>query len=154
MMKVVVDYADKDLELEMYKKHNVWFDDIKIDKILSKKDIKDIWKLLDEIYVSDNIYKYVADIIDSTRNPENYWNLSQIKKYLSYWISPRWGLSLISAAKSLALLNNRTFVIPEDIKKLASRVLSHRLVLNYEAVTDWITNEKMIDVILKNIKIS
>ncbi|MDQ7009764.1 MAG: AAA family ATPase [Candidatus Gracilibacteria bacterium] len=153
MMKVSVGYSDKETELEMYKKINSDFDDIKIKKILNKKDIKDIQKLLKEIYVSDNIFKYVTDIIDSTRNPENYGNLEQIKKYLSYGISPRGGIFLISAAKVVALLNKRTFVIPEDIKKIATNVLSHRLVLNYEAISDDITNEKIIDVILKNIKV-
>ena len=153
MIKVSVDYATKNHEIEMYKKVTGDFEDIKINKILNKKEIKEIQNLLKEIYVSENIFKYVWDIIDSTRNPENYWKLSQIKKYLSYGISPRWWISLIQAAKVVALLDKRSFVIPEDIKKVAQNVLAHRLVLTYEAISDEITNEKIIDVILKNIKV-
>jgi MoxR-like ATPase len=44
-------------------------------------------------------------------------------------------------------------VIPEDIKKIAKSVLSHRLVLNYEAISDWITGEKIIEDILKSVKV-
>jgi len=58
--------------MEMYKKLNSDFEDIKINKVLNKKDLKEIQNLLKDIHVSENIYKYVTDIIDSTRNPENY----------------------------------------------------------------------------------
>ncbi len=152
MMKINVEYPSKDKEKEMYKKVEWDFEDIKINKILDKKDIKEIWEILKEIYVSDNIFEYVTQIIDSTRNPWKY-NLWDLEKYISYWISPRWWLSLISWAKVLAFLNNRTFVIPEDIKYLAKKVLAHRLVLNYEAVVDEVNNEKIIEKILENVKV-
>ena len=149
MMKVNVDYADKQTEKEMYKKLNNNFEKIKINKILNKKDIKEISKILSEIYVSDNIYDYVANIIEETRNSKN----PKIKQFISYWISPRWGLALISWAKVLALMEWRTFVIPEDIKNIAKNVLSHRLVLNYEAVVNEVNSEKIIDYILENVKV-
>ena len=149
MMKVNVDYADKQTEKEMYKKLNNNFEKIKINKILNKKDIKEIEKILSEIYVSDNIYDYVANIIEETRNSKN----PKIKQFISYWISPRWGLALISWAKVLALMEWRTFVIPEDIKNIAKNVLSHRLVLNYEAVVNEVNSEKIIDYILENVKV-
>jgi len=80
MMKVNVDYADKQAEKEMYKKLNNDFEKIKINKILNKKDIKEISKILSEIYVSDNIYDYVANIIEETRNSKN----PKIKQFISY----------------------------------------------------------------------
>jgi len=80
MMKVNVDYADKQTEKEMYKKLNNNFEKIKINKILNKKDIKEISKILSEIYVSDNIYDYVANIIEETRNSKN----PKIKQFISY----------------------------------------------------------------------
>jgi len=56
----------------MYKKLNQGFDNIKINKILNKEDIINLQNVLDNIYVSDNIYEYVTDIIESTRNPDKY----------------------------------------------------------------------------------
>jgi len=83
LLKVNVDYASKEDEMNMYKKLNDNFDKIKINKILNKKEILEIQNLLEEIHVSDNIFEYVTDIVESTRNPEKY-NLKDIKKYLSY----------------------------------------------------------------------
>ena len=147
MFKIDVDYPTKGQEIDMYKKLNSNFDDIKINKVLHKKEILEIQKVLEEIYVSNNIYEYVSDIIESTRNPENYW-LWEIKKYLTYWVSPRWGLSLISWAKVLALMDARSYVIPEDIKKIAKNVLWHRLALNYEAIANDIDVNDIVKIIM------
>ncbi len=149
MMKVNVDYVKKENEKEMYKKINSWYDDIKINKVLSKKEIKDIQSILNDIYVSDSIYDYVADLIDVTRNGDIKW----VSEYISYWISPRWWLSLISWAKVLALMDWRTFVIPEDVKNIAKSVLAHRLVLNYDAVVNDITSDDIVQKILDSVKI-
>lgn len=152
MLKVNLSYTTKDQEMEMYKKINEAFEKIKINKVFTKKNISETQKILNNIYVSDNIYKYVSDIIESTRNPEEY-ELEYLKPYLTYWVSPRWWLSLISGAKVLALLEWRSFVIPEDIKDIAKKVLSHRLVLSYEAVANDISSEYVIEKILSSVKV-
>ncbi len=152
MMKVNVEYGSKENEIEMYKKLNNDYENIKVNKILNKKQIKEIQSLLSEIYVSDNIYEYVSDIIEATRTPEKY-GLENIWEYLSYGISPRWGLSFIAWAKVLALMDSRSFVTPEDIKQIAMNVLSHRLSLNYEAVVNDVTNIDIIKQILDGVKV-
>ncbi|MDD2871031.1 MAG: AAA family ATPase [Candidatus Gracilibacteria bacterium] len=152
MLKIDVDYPTKAQELDMYKKLNNKYDDIKINKVLHKKDILEIQKVLEDIYISDNIYEYVSEVIESTRNPEKY-GLGKLKDYLSYGISPRGGLSLISGAKVLALMDARSYVIPEDIKKIAKNVLSHRLVLNYEAVANDVKVDDIVKIIMNGIKV-
>jgi len=147
MMKVNVDYTSKEDEKKMYKKLNDNFDNINLQKVLNKKEINDIHSILQDIYISDNIFEYVSDLIESTRNPDKY-GLSNASKYLNYWVSPRGGLALLSGAKVLALMDARSFVTPEDIKKIAKSVLSHRLVLNYEAIVNDITESNIIDEIL------
>jgi len=72
MMKVNVDYSSKEEEMQMYKKLNDNFENIKINKVLNKKQIKEIQVVLKDVYVSDNIYEYVTDIIESTRNPDRH----------------------------------------------------------------------------------
>ena len=108
--------------------------------------------MLKNIYISDKIYDYVARIIDASRNPEDY-NLDNLKNYIQYGISPRWGISLISAAKVNALLSWRDFVLPEDIKKWANKTLSHRLVLSYDAIADNFWEKDVINRILDNVEI-
>lgn len=151
MLKVKVSYPSYDEEKQMYKRIISWSKVI-INKILSKKDIFEIQNTIDDIYVSDAIYEFVTNIINATRYPENY-NLENLKKYIQFWVSPRWGLALISWAKVVALMNWRSYVIPEDIKFLANKALSHRIVLSYEAIADDITNDYIIDSILKNIDV-
>jgi len=152
MMKIKVAYTSKEDEKKMYKRLNDDFENIKLNKVLNKKEINEIHSILKDIYVSDNIFEYVSDIIESSRNPDKYW-LSNISKYLSYGISPRWWLALISGAKVLALMDSRSFVIPEDIKKIAHFVLSHRLILNYEAIVNDITEDYIVDEILSWVKV-
>jgi len=152
MIKVDVDYQDEETEKEIYKKLNTDFYDVKIEKVLNKDDIFEIQNIVKEIYISENIYDYVTRIIWATRKPEKYW-LENIKKYLNYGISPRWGISLLSGAKVLALMNNRDFVLPEDVKTLAVKTLAHRLSLSYEAIADGISEKQIIEMILDKVPV-
>lgn len=152
MLKVNVDYADKNTEKEMYKKLNSDYENIKINKILDKSEVLKITWIVDKIHVSDAIFDYVSDIVDATRNPEKYW-LNEIWEFLTYWISPRWWISLINSAKANALIEWRSFVIPEDIKKVWVSVLTHRLVLSYEAVANEISAEDIVKKIFDKIEI-
>ena len=152
MMKTDVDYAEKEIEKEIYKKLNTDFYTTKVEKILTKEDVLNMQNILWKIYVSDNIYDYVSSIIDATRHPEKY-NLKEIKKYIQYGISPRWGISLIDGAKVLAGINGRDFVLPEDIKQLTEKTLAHRLVLTYEALADNISEKEIINKIVNKIAV-
>lgn len=151
-IKVKVDYPSFEQEKEMYK--NVVYDDKKeVSKILSKQDIFHLQDLVEKIYISDAIFDYVSKIVDATRNPENYW-LKDFKKYINFWVSPRWWISTLRAAKALALIEWRSFVIPEDIKKLVKNTLCHRLILSYEAIVDEIDEEYIIEQIVSKITVS
>ena len=151
-MKVKVDYPSFEQEKEMYK--NVVYDDKKeVSKILSKQDIFHLQDLVEKIYISDAIFDYVSKIVDVTRNPENYW-LKDLKKYINFWVSPRWWISTLRAAKALTLIEWRSFVIPEDIKKLVKNTLCHRLILSYEAIVDEIDEEYIIEQIISKITVS
>lgn len=150
MMKINVSYNKKQDEFEMYKKINNYFSCIDINTIFNKQEILDLQNITQEVYVSDNIFTYVTNIIDATRNPQDY-NISEIKKYLSYWISPRGGISLIQAAKVHALMQGRGFVLPEDIKQMVPYVLYHRCILTYEAIVDNVDVSDIMKKILENI---
>lgn len=151
MLKVKVSYPSLEEEKEIYKK-NLSGEDIKLKKVLKKSEIYWIKDLVNEIFVSDSVFEYVINIIDASRYPEKYW-MKDLKKYITYWASPRAGLALLGGAKVNALLEWRSFVIPEDIKKLALKVLWHRIVLSYEAIADDIDEEYIVTEILKNVRV-
>ena len=151
MLKINVAYPSYDEEKEMYKKM-LSNDKVVINKILDKKDIFFIQNLINNVFISESIFDYVTNIVDCTRNPSKYW-LDEISKYINYWASPRAWLSLLNASRVVALMNERSFVIPEDIKKIASIVLSHRIVLSYESMVDDKSELQIVNKIIESINI-
>lgn len=151
MLKVNVSYPNISEEKTMYKKI-LTMDSQNIEKVMTKKEIFEVQDLVSKIFISDSIIEYVTNIVDATRNPENY-NISNLKKYINFWVSPRAWLALLSSSRVIALMNNRSFVIPEDIKSIAVSCLSHRIVLSYEAMADDITEQEVIKKIIDNINI-
>lgn len=151
MLKVYVDYPSRADEKKVAK-NILQIEETKTKKVISKKELLWLQDLVKEVYVSDNIIDYVSDIIHATRLPEEYW-LENLSKYLKYWVSPRWTISLIFWAKAIAFLAWRAFVIPEDIKEIAVETLAHRLVLTYEAIADEITWNQIIEKIIDSVSV-
>ena len=104
-------------------------------------------KFNEEIYADNVILKYVASIVDATRNPSKYE--LDLENIIEFGASPRASIWLIRAAKANAMINGRGYVIPEDIKEIAHEVLRHRLILTFEAEADEISTDKVIDIILE-----
>lgn len=148
LFKTIVAYPSDLEEIEIMKNNSLNTDLSQIKKVLWKKDILKIQSLISEVFVDQNIYEYIKDIVIYTRNPNN-----EIWKYLFYWASPRASIALLSASKALAFLSDRDFVIPEDIKEIAKQVLRHRLILNYEAIAENIGVDILIERVLNNVKV-
>jgi len=98
------------------------------------------------------LYEYIVDVIDSTRNSERY-NLKKIEKYIEFGASPRASINLSLCSKTLAFFEQRNYVIPEDIKNIAKEILRHRIILTYEAESENISTDEIIEEILLNIKV-
>lgn len=148
LFKTVVSYPSDLEEIEIMKNNSLNTDLSGIKKVLWKKDILKIQSLICEVFVDQNIYEYIKDIVVYTRDSSN-----EIWKYLFYWASPRASIALLSASKALAFLSDRDFVIPEDIKEIAKQVLRHRLILNYEAIAENIGVDTLIERVLNNVKV-
>ncbi len=148
-LKLLIDYPNKEQEKEIINRYTKGIK-IKINKIIDSKKIIEMQNFTEKIYADDKIIDYVVDIIEATRNPEDY-NLD-IDKYIDYGASPRASLWLILTSKANALINGRGYVIPEDIKYMAKDVLRHRIILNYEAEAEDITTDDIINNILETIK--
>ncbi len=151
LLKVKVSYPEKEEEKKMYK-YNLWEDNIEVRKIFKKSEVLDLQKLTKEIFVADSIYDYVSDLVEASRNPAKY-GLWDLEKYINYGVSPRWGLAIIKASKANALINGRSFVLPEDIQYLATKALAHRIVLSYEAIASEIDEYFIINKILEWVRI-
>ncbi len=88
-----------------------------ITPICQLEDIQDLQTQVSNIYIHDDIKQYVINIVQATRNHEQ----------ITLGINPRGLLSLLRLSQAYALINKRTYVVPEDIKLLAKPCLAHRL---------------------------
>lgn len=146
LLKTIVDYPNKQEELQIMKQYSQNISTA-LEKIFDGSEVLEIRKSIQEVWVSESIYDYVADIVFLTRQSEF------TKKYLAIWASPRASISLIKSAKALAYLQGRDFVIPEDIQEMIFPVLRHRIILSYEQVAEWMTTDEVIREILEHVEI-
>ncbi len=114
-----------------------------ISKIVSPADIQHFRSLVQSIIVEPRLIEYIARIINETRN----------NPALYLGASPRASLALLRASKANAAIKGRDFVTPEDIKEMASPVLRHRIILTPEKEMEGITEDELIDSILKSVEV-
>jgi len=115
--------------------------------VASIEDVAFLQALTRRVYLDDSIKQYIIQIIDATRNPVAYIG-PQLAQYITLGASTRGAIALMEAAKAIALINGRDFVIPEDVKNVIYSVLRHRISLNYAAIADNVTSENIINNIL------
>ncbi len=138
MIKVHLGYPSKMDEayiLNLYRQENP-LDELM--PVASKEDIINIQKQVKEIKVNDEINKYIVNIIDATRN----------HKEIVLGGSTRASLALLRVAQATALIKNRNYVIPEDVKENVKLVLSHRIILTNGSIARGIKSENVLEEIL------
>ncbi len=123
MMKLSIGYLDKDEEIRLGKDFLNGKTAETPPPVCKGEDIITLQKKTEEVHVSDSLLEYVQKIIAATRENENF----------VLGASPRAMLVLIRAAQARALIEERDFVKPDDVRKVAINVLHHRLVLTSEA---------------------
>lgn len=141
MSRLSLGYPQFDEEIEIMKRRQTTnpLDDIKA--VLSPEMILQLQKKSDQVFVHDDIYHYIMLIISATRKHEQ----------IEQGVSPRGSLALMKTAKAYAFLNERDYIIPQDIQYVAPMVLAHRLILTYEAKMNKISPYQIIDEIIKKI---
>jgi MoxR-like ATPase len=152
MLKLFVDYLDRNQELEVMRRMSNMDFDYKVQKMLTKADIYGIRNEINKVTISETLERYIIELIFATRRPMEY-GLKDEARYVQFGASPRASINLNLAAKVLAFFDERDFVLPEDIKEVAPDVLNHRIILNYEAEADGISTRQVIDTILKKVAI-
>ncbi len=153
MLKVFLNYLDKDQELEVMRKMSNMDFQYEPKAVLSLQDIQAIRKEINEITISETLERYIIELIFATRNPEDY-GLTKEADYIQFGASPRASIHLNLAAKVMAYLAGRDYVLPEDIKEMTPDVLNHRIILTYEAEADNITSLQIIQTILSSVAIN
>jgi MoxR-like ATPase len=146
MMKVVVDYPTSNEELEILKRMATTTQDNEVACVMQPEAIADARKLIDQIYVDDQIANYIVELVQITRTPEKV--SEELSEFVEYGASPRATLALTLCAKANAFLDGRGYVTPQDVKDLAHDVLRHRIATTYEAEAEGKTPDDVVATIL------
>lgn len=149
LFKVKMEYPSMVEEKEILKRMGTLSVKPKASAVLSGQEILEARKIVNEIYIDDKIIDYILKLIFATREPKEYG--VPIEGLLMFGASPRASLALKMVAKAYAFLAGRAFVTPHDIKKIAHRVLRHRLRRSYEAEAEGLTSDDIIDRILTTV---
>ena len=152
MFKLLVNYPEYKDELTILKQMGKINQNIESNNVINPNLIFQARKLIDKIYISDNIENYIVSIVQSTRRPSDY-GMKDINELITLGASPRATIFLAVAAKANAFLNNRGYVIPDDIRHVGPDILRHRILLSYEAEAEEITTENLINRIFETIPI-
>ncbi len=150
MLKCTIDYPEFEHEREVMRRVATKAPAV-INPVVSLEQILEARELVSQIYLDEKIEKYILDMVFATRYPEKY-GLSELSEYLTFGASPRASINLAIASRAYAFLQNRAFVIPEDVKAVAMDVLRHRIGLSFEAQAEDLTTESLIEKILSKIQ--
>ncbi len=151
MFKLVVSYPNKSEEHAILKRMARTSPSLEVNPVITPEDVKRLRLLADDIYMDEKIEEYIIDIIEATRNPEDY--KLDIKDYIRYGASPRASIFLAIASKANAFIEGRGYVTPQDVKTVAMKVLRHRVVLTYEAEAEEKTSEDIVNHILQTVDV-
>lgn len=147
LLKIRVAYPAEQQEVEILERYQGGFDARELDRLelaaLETTALEAARKAVSQVKVEPSLFRYISEITRRTRN----WPA------LSLGASPRAGLNLLFAAKAMAAMDGREYVIPDDVKAAAPAVLRHRLVLKPEADLEGITGEQVIGEILKGVEV-
>lgn len=143
MMKLTLGYPDEDTEKQMLLLHQAGQPSDRLEQVADIEDIIRLQQRTRSVHVDEAIADYLVRIVRSTREHQA----------IQLGASPRAALSLMAAAKAHAFLNERTFVIPDDVKELAGAVLGHRLLLQAEARINGLGPEDILEDIVAHIKV-
>jgi MoxR-like ATPase len=151
MMKLKVTYPSRQEEAEILDRMLV-ASDLKAHPVLERERLLALREVVDGVYLDGKIRTYILDLVLATRDPRAV-GLADLADLISFGASPRATLFLARAAKALAMVRGRGYVIPEDVKELAPDVLRHRIIPTYEAEAEEITTDALIARLLDRVPV-
>lgn len=148
MFKILIKYPELDEEKAMLKMFAEGFDSKRLDltdikKVCTRKEFVLYKDSLNVVNIDEKIIDYIMNIIDATRKTPG----------IDVGASPRATIALLKAARALAAINGREFIVPDDVKESAFPVLRHRIILESEAEIEGNTTDDFINVVLGKVKV-
>jgi MoxR-like ATPase len=148
LMKVNVAYPGAHDELQILQRMSV--DPPEATQVLDPDQLILLQRAAEEVSVHELIADYIVRLVMATREPEQY-RLPDLRKVIEIGASPRATLGLVASARALALVHGRDYVLPEDVRAVARDVMSHRIVLTFDALADGVDTGEIVDRLLATV---
>jgi MoxR-like ATPase len=151
MMKVVVSYPNRTEERAILDAMATTAAMVVPRPVVTAAQIVQARQVVDTLYVDDKIRDYIVDIVLATRPPSA--PALKLDGFIQTGASPRATIALTLAARAMAFLSGRDFVVPQDVKAVAMDVLRHRVAVTYEAEAENISAENIVETILNTLPV-
>jgi MoxR-like ATPase len=151
MMKLKLGYPSRGEEEEILERRLVETD-TEVRPVVDRERLLALRRAADAVYLDGRMRRYLLDLVTATRDPRAA-GLPDLAELVAFGASPRATLFLARAAKALALVRGRGYVLPEDVKDLAADVLRHRVILTYEAEAEEVTTDELIAKLLARVEV-
>ena len=142
MLKVLVGYPSATEEFVIVERMTTALQDVQ--PVVSVDEMLDLQHEADSVYVDPALIEYSVKLVTATREPEQH-GLQNLKRYILFGASPRASINMILAGRALAFVRGRDYALPEDVRDVALDTIRHRLVLSYEALSDNIESDDILD---------
>ena len=158
LMKLTVTYPDRASELTMLdlprvtsQRRDNLVDNKREGSLFGPEDVTRLRLITAAVRVAPSIKEYVVDLVRATRDPAGYG--LDLAPLIEVGASPRATIALVLAAKGHALLSERDYVTPHDVKSLMRDVLRHRIIASYEADAEGLSPDDLLGRILDTIPV-
>jgi MoxR-like ATPase len=148
MLKVLVGYPSETEEFVIVERMTGLLQATQ--KVLTTEQLLKLQQEADSVYVDPALMEYAVQLVTATREPKKV-GLKELEPYIMFGASPRASINLILAARALAFVRGRTYALPQEVLDMALDVIRHRLVLSYEALSDNVTSDELLQKILDRI---
>lgn len=145
LLKIDVPYPRGNEEFEILRRMSVRAP--KPRPVLTPEKVIELQDMASDVFVHNLVAEYIVRLVLATRTPAEF-RMPDLESVIQIGCSPRATLGLVSAARALALVHGRDYVLPTDVQAVAKDVMPHRLVLGFDAVADNIEPVQVIERIL------
>lgn len=148
MLKVLVGYPNETEEFVIVERMTGVLQAVQ--RVLTTEQLLALQQEAAGVYVDPALIEYAVKLVTATRQPQQI-GLEELKPYIMFGASPRASINLILAARALAFVRGRTYALPQEVLDMALDVMRHRLVLSYEALSDNVTADELLNRIVDRI---
>ena len=143
IVRLTMGYPNLESEVAMLKSKQNLVPVDNVRPVVSAEDILQARKVVENIYVSDQVFQYIVMLANATRNNE----------YIKLGLSPRGTIALLGMTKATALLKGRDYVIPDDVIYSFKDVVLHRLVFSSKAKINGFTGEQILKGVISSVQV-